>query len=325
VSARRLLSPWTILIVAELVAILGFFLPWSQHLNSLLQVTREILLINLDESSGFSEVSVYYPIAFIISLVAGLISLLIMLLGHLTRFARIRSPRIIALLNSLMMAGPLIYVQTWRFSTGYEPRDTMQEQIEQTSIGWILTLVGSLLVILVAVYMFQRGVRSDSTTCSSRSPVSIARERITFAYLAFPLLLILGSVVITSGFIQTWITGGISDPSRVNPPFGDWSVLGIGLYGPIFLVLIATMVSIVSVIASQFVARPSYDTVRLIAECFVVLLLGLTVFFCFTFPVHTISVEARFVNVELQLGLFLCVVGELVLLTTLAARDLRLL
>ena len=305
--------------MAELVAISGFFLPWSQHSDSFLQVIRMTLP---GESSGLSAVSIYYPIAFLLSLAAGLISFLFLLLGHMVRFAWIRSLRLTALLSSLMMAGPLVYIQPWRFSGADEARYDLQELIESTNTGWTLTLVGSLLVVLVAIYMFHRRVRSDSPIRSSRISTSITRERLAFSSLVFPLLLIMGLIAMILGSLLTWITGVISSP-WFGPYAQSWSVYGTDIVGPITIVLAVTTVAVSCVLISQFIGKAARNTVRLIAENALVLSLGLTVFFCFTFPVHWWGIEVFFYHVRLQIGLYLSVVGQLLLFTSLIVQDWR--
>jgi hypothetical protein len=310
--SRRLGGAETPLLLLQILTMFGYLLPWSPGARGFVYEMIAYAAPNGTSSlQTFSYVQTeFFLLAFIIPLVAGFASVVMLV-------AFIRVPgikrralgRAVFVLDCVVMSGPLAFLQMYAFPPGHYRVWTVAEHM---AFGWYFALVCGLVASCLAAYLLQRDRNVSANRLNKARGAPSTRLRWVVSLPALYVLLIVGVLTTVLGFNQAWVSAEVR---FLSYPHGVTHTSGADYAGPIILVPIAALLSLVLIAVSR-ISRPGIKQASVLAaQGLVILGIALAFFWWITFPRFYLMNKSTAVQyIKLEYGWFLSVGGLVLIL-----------
>jgi len=252
----------------------------------------------------------FFLLAFIIPLVAGFASaVLLVVIGRVSAIVRGALFRTVFVLCWVLTAGPLTYLQMY----AYPPRSyRVWVLAAHMGFGWYLTLACGLVAGCLATYLLLREKNAAANGSKQICGASSTHVGSTASLTALYVLLIIGVVATVYGFTQAWVLGEIKP---FNRPGWPWHISGADYSGPIILVPIMALLTLVLLAVGRIPGMRANQAPRLAAQGLAILGIALAFFWWVVFPrSYNMNRSNMFLYVRLDSGWFLSVAGQFLIL-----------
>lgn len=300
------------LALAQVLVIVAYFLPWERIYASISYAgPLELLYPSLMDGPS-SGLTFYTAIALFICFTAAIISLLLSMFAIAKKREHTVALRASSMLNSLALAGPLLYVH-WElpWPIGSADLSVLWSALDEMVIGWFIALFSGSAACLLTLGMYHEACKSNDGNRNSIRLSPAKSHTASLFWVSIPII-VFGCAITVAGFFLAWNSGSASSLYGQSP----YSNNGSEVSPLVYLVLVIAVLSTALVILCLFVRKMSGLVILQFAQDLLIVTLALTLFWGLVFGEYrTMTVGAVFAA-KLQLGWYLCVIGQLIMLTS---------
>lgn len=307
------------LCLVQVLVIVAYFLPWGRTYAGNPYPPSGLLEWMY---SAFTHDPTTHETFFIASLltclVAAVISLVMVVIALTKSREHASALRVSSMFSSFAVVGPLLYLHRylpWPLGSG--DLSHLWPLITEMSIGWYIALSsGSATCVLALILCHDACKAPEGGTVKGRG-ASFRVQSTTFV-LACLLVVVAGCVTAVIGFLMTWSSGSVYGLGG-----GDeyWSNEGLQVSPVMHIVPIAAVLSIGLTMLSLSIIRMRNKVFAQVAENLMILTLALTLFWGPAFgDFDPVGIDQVWVG-RLQLGWYLCVIGQSAILVFMFLLD----
>lgn len=301
-------------LVTELVALVGFFLPWKRGDDGL---ATELFRYLFDEGEALAlqlweSQSALFPLAFVVPMVACIVTAVvigaILISGRPAREAALSA----SLMSCVVIAGPATFFRL----TGplYDSFDAWR-RLDELDIGWYLALAAALLGSIVIGYGYLREATPHARESVIGAGQAARRQMERSESIALVLVAAAASMSVI-GYYAPWASYSLGSTTSDTLIVQD--ITGGDFTYPMVLIPAIALLSLVFFALCMAVRKSTCPTMRLFGKGSSVLALALALFWWFTWPVFDhFSRRSWLQDPELRWGWGLCVMGLVLMLATL--------
>jgi len=302
------------LVLAQILVTVAYLLPWRRFYSGLPYPDRELLEWMYSELTHDPSTSQAFFIASLITcFMAAIISLILTLLALIRREELAPVLRVSSMFSSLAIVGPLLYLHwcmPWPF--GSADLSHLWPAITEMLIGWYIALLSGSVACALSLMLYR-----DARKASRES--TLARIHGTIFSCVHLLIIVICCAVIVAGFFLTWNAGFSTGPglSEWRDDIFPYSNSGFEISLLMYLVPFASALYTGLLIFDMFVRKATNLKSRQLSQNLLIVAFGLTLFWGLAFGEYRFfGVDTPLFVAKLQLGWYLCVISQLIMLVS---------